>query len=141
MLASRADAVTLGVQAVVVDQASRVLLIEHGYRPGWHFPGGGVERRETLLEALRRELLEETGVVMTGAPELFGLYTNFRLFPGDHVALFRVPSWVQPRVPKANAEIRAQGFFDWRELPTGVNQPTARRITELFGGVPQARDW
>lgn len=141
MLASRARVVTLGVQALVVDHASRVLLIEHGYRPGWHFPGGGVERGETLIEALQRELHEETGVVMTGAPVLFGLYTNFRLFPGDHVALFRVPSWVQPSVPAANAEIRAQGFFDWRELPVGVNLPTARRIAEVFGGAQQAPDW
>ncbi len=53
---------TLGVQAVITDAQDQVLLIRHGYRPGWHFPGGGVEWRETLLCALAREV-EATGLL------------------------------------------------------------------------------
>lgn len=49
-----------GVGAVVTDDDGRVLLIRE--RDRWSVPGGGVEPGESLQEALRRELREETGV-------------------------------------------------------------------------------
>ncbi len=54
---------TLGVRAVVTDQAGRVLLVKHTYLPGWWLPGGGVDRSETTHAAVVRELLEEAGLV------------------------------------------------------------------------------
>ena len=83
----RSRRITLGVQAAVVDSQRGVLLIRHGYRPGWHFPGGGVERGESIETALVRDTLEETGVVVEDM-RLFGLYTHFDVFPGDHIAVF-----------------------------------------------------
>ena len=132
---------TLGAQGAVIDGQSRFLLIRHTYRAGWHFPGGGVERRETVEKALERELAEETGVLLTGPPQLFGLYANLRYFPGDHIALFVVREWQQPRVPPPNREVAEQRFFPADELPSDIHQPTAARIREILHGELRSPVW
>jgi 8-oxo-dGTP pyrophosphatase MutT (NUDIX family) len=132
---------TLGAQAVVIDDENRVLLVRHTYRPGWHFPGGGVERHETVEAALARELSEEAGVLLTGRPELFGLYANFRAFPSDHVALFVARHWEQPMAPKPNYEIAAHGFFARNALPEDTGRSATRRLREIFEGAPKSLVW
>jgi len=132
---------TLGAQGVVLDAQDRVLLIRHTYRPGWHFPGGGVEKGETAEDALRRELREEAGVTLTGPPELFGLYANHRLFPGDHIVLFVVRAWHQEAVPKPNAEIAEQVLVPWDALPETINPPTRQRIREIMSAAPRTPHW
>ncbi|WP_434442290.1 NUDIX domain-containing protein [Lentzea sp. E54] len=49
--------------ALFFDEAGRVLLVEPTYKPHWEIPGGVVERGETPLEACRREVEEELGLV------------------------------------------------------------------------------
>jgi ADP-ribose pyrophosphatase YjhB (NUDIX family) len=139
--AGRPDLVTLGAQGVVVNETSDVLLVRHGYRPGWHFPGGGVERGETIDRALCRELDEETGVTLVKPARLFGIYTNFDAFPGDHIALFIVEHWRQDRIPAANAEIAEQRFFPLGNLPSNVSPPAKRRLDEIFRGTERAHAW
>ena len=64
--------------ALVVDEAGRLLLgrrateIWHGY---WDTPGGFLEEGEEPLDALRRELLEETGLEIEPV-EFVGGYTD-----------------------------------------------------------------
>jgi 8-oxo-dGTP diphosphatase len=54
----------VGVGAVVID-GDHVLLIRRGQEPmkgQWSLPGGVLEVGETLLDGVRREVLEETGL-------------------------------------------------------------------------------
>ena len=132
---------TLGAQGVVIDRDDRVLLVLHGYKPGWSFPGGGVEFGEDVHQAVRRELKEEAGVEVRGTPALFGLYSNHAIFPGDHVALFVVRDWERPVTPKPNSEIIAQDFFALDALPEPLAPATVRRIAEVFHGAPVSPGW
>lgn len=50
--------------ALIIDR-DRILLVQRGKQPlkgWWSVPGGAVETGEHLTEALRREVLEETGL-------------------------------------------------------------------------------
>ncbi len=134
-------ALTLGVQGVVIDGENRVLLVRHGYRPGWHFPGGGVEFNETVELSLRRELMEETGVKPVAEPQLHGVFANFAAFPGDHIALFIVRDWHRDHVPAPNKEIAEQGFFHIDALPDGTVVGARRRMDEIFRGATINPNW
>lgn len=55
------------VGAVVTDAQGRLLMIKRGHEPGaglWSIPGGRIEPGETDSEALVREMLEETNLII-----------------------------------------------------------------------------
>jgi len=131
---------TLGVRGVVTNEAGQVLLLRHTYVPGWHFPGGGVEKGETAPTALTRELLEEVGVIPEGPPRLVSVHANHASFPNDHVLVFRIDRWRQADAT-SRGEIAESGFFDPASPPEGVTGGTRRRLAEMFAGGAISPDW
>lgn len=70
--------VVLAASAVITDGAGRVLLVKRGKDPQkgrWSVPGGSVEPGESLEEAAAREVLEETGLLVSVGRELWSLTT------------------------------------------------------------------
>jgi len=132
---------TIGVRGLVLDGEGRVFLVKHSYVSGWHLPGGGVEKGETLLEALERELREEGNIEPSEPPVLHAIYFNRRTSPRDHVALYVLRSFRQTAPPRPNHEIVAHGFFATQELPADTSRATRERIAEVLGGRPPAEIW
>jgi 8-oxo-dGTP pyrophosphatase MutT (NUDIX family) len=132
---------TLGVRGVVVDAEGRVLLLRHTYTPGWHFPGGGVEKGETAVESLQRELIEEAGIEAQVADiRLVSVHANSGFFPNDHVLVYRIDQWRQTE-PTQKGEIAEWGFYSHLSPPEGVTAGTQRRLNELFGGQAVSPHW
>jgi ADP-ribose pyrophosphatase YjhB (NUDIX family) len=132
---------TLGAQGVVIDADDRVLLVRHSYRPGWFFPGGGVEWGETLEEALARELEEEVGVTLTGLPVLHGIFSNGSNFPGDYIAVFLVRAWTRREDYRRKGEIAEAEMFASDEVPVLTDPGTRNRLAEIFGKAPLRPKW
>jgi 8-oxo-dGTP pyrophosphatase MutT (NUDIX family) len=132
---------TLGVRGVVLDGDDKVFLVRHSYVAGWHLPGGGVEVGETFLEALRRELVEEGRIELTGEPVLHGLFFNGHVSRRDHVAVYVVRQFRQDRLPKPNHEIVECGFYAAGALPAETTRGTRLRIAEVLDGATPIATW
>ncbi len=133
---------TLGVRAAVFDRQGRVLLLRHTYKPGWMFPGGGVEKGETALQALTHELRDEAGIRLLARPRPFGIYANHAIFPNDHVLLYVLHPGEYERQPwQPNHEIAEIGFFGPDALPDATTPGTRRRLREILDGIPPTDEW
>ena len=133
-----ARGMTMGVRAACFDEAGRIFLVRHSYVPGWHMPGGGIERGETALEALAKEIREEGNLAVGAPPVLVHVYFNRQTSKRDHV-LFYVCRNVRQSAPKLrDREILEAGFFALDALPRGVTPATLRRLEEIAGRAQPA---
>ncbi len=109
--------------AYVENAAGEILLVRTMDRPDtWEMPGGRVEAGESLPDAVRREVEEESGIRIepTG---LVGVYENVDL--GVLVAVFRARPLDGTVRPQAG-EILEAAFVAPDRLETLVTRPQAR---------------
>lgn len=132
---------TMGVRAACFDAAGRVFLVRHSYVPGWHMPGGGIERGETALEALAKEMREEGNLALGTPPRLLHIYFNRQTSRRDHVLLYRCDGVTQTAPRLKDREIVEAGFFALDGLPAATTAATRRRLEEIAGDAPFADFW
>ena len=130
----------LGVRGLILDFGGWVLLVRHTYVSGWYLPGGGVEAGELAVGALRRELYEEGGVELLGAPRLHGLFFNPKASRCDYVACYVVRDFrVTPAQP--NFEIAEARFFPVNAVPEDTSPATRARLAEVLTGTSVPDVW
>jgi 8-oxo-dGTP pyrophosphatase MutT (NUDIX family) len=132
---------TIGVRIIVRDGPEKVLLVRHTYAPGWHFPGGAIDRRETAVDAAVRELREEALIEATSPPRLVGVFLSTTQGKSDHIVVFEAGSWRRIEGKARPLEIAETGFFPIRDLPKGTTGGTRRRLAELLGEAEASPAW
>ena len=70
----------IAAAGIVVNDKNEILMIKNNRR-GWEFPGGQVEVGENVIDAVKREILEETGIEIE-VGELFCISSNTGKYPG-----------------------------------------------------------
>lgn len=111
------------VAAVIRDDEGRLLLQRKAGPEGWSLPAGGIEPGESPQDALRREVLEETGQAVV-ASEIIGVFggEEFRYtYPNGHqveytVILFRCTLGDEASHP-IDAETVELRYFARSEMP------------------------
>jgi mutator protein MutT len=116
----------MGVGGVIVDRG-RTVLIRRGTEPllgEWSIPGGSIEIGETIEEAVRRELLEETGLEV-GVLELIELFD--RIYPQEGAADKKKPRFhyviadylceLVGGEPRAGSDVTDLAFAREEDLP------------------------
>lgn len=131
---------TLGTRGVVSDTRGRMLVVRQSYTNGWIFPGGGVDRGEAPVAALKRELIEETGVRLTGGVVMHGLFSNHANFPGDYVAVY-IASSFETGDWQPSPEITEKAFLDPAAIAGDCSDAMRRRLEELAGRCAISDIW
>lgn len=80
----------VGVKVLIEKDGQFLLLERAGAAPSdngwyWDIPGGRINEGEPLMDALAREVAEETGMMLEGEPELFIAQDIFVDSKGLHV--------------------------------------------------------
>jgi 8-oxo-dGTP pyrophosphatase MutT (NUDIX family) len=115
---------SVSVAGVVIDEKGRTLVIQRRDNGHWEPPGGVLERDESIIEGLLREVWEETGLIVEPLA-LTGVYKNMRL--GVVALVFRC----RPAGGTLTENSEAAGFRWIQESEASAIMPEAFAIRIL----------
>ncbi len=122
------------VVAIVENATAEILLVQSTKGKIWGFPQGGVNPHENVIDGLRRELLEETGVVVSEVRSFCHIdqldtpgrkRAGFKR--GKHYYYFHVVCKGWPEVILQKEEVRA-----YRWLPRTLAAALIRRLKNKY---------
>lgn len=123
---------------VLFDEKGEILLEERSDDGYFDFPGGALDLKETMEDAAKRELLEETGIIADEL-ELFKVYsgeiTHYVYFNGDEIygvdAVYLCNKWHGELKPQQE-EVKTLTFHPLEKMPDKMSKRNKQIITDLL---------
>lgn len=132
----------VGAYGIAHDPGGRLLLVRAAsyltVAGMWFLPGGGLEHGETPQDALRREVHEETGLVVGGVSLLGVLSDTWPLPDGTllHTVrlVYRIDDWSGTLRPEASGSSDRAAWFSRAELDSVELVRYVRDALDRFAG-------
>jgi 8-oxo-dGTP diphosphatase len=122
----------VSVSAIIFEN-DRILLAHRRDIDWWNLPGGGMEAGETVEQAVRREVLEETGLEIE-VERLVGVYSK----PQKNEVVLALHCRVTGGQARATREMRACRYFAPNALPPNTLPKHRQRIEDALLNRPEA---
>jgi argininosuccinate lyase len=120
---------TVGVFASIFDDAGRLLCVRQNYGPRrWTMPGGRLERGESPVAGVIREVKEETGYIVEVRAFLGVYHAQFK----DDVVLSFECAIIGEEPWAPNDEIAERRFCAADDLPQPMGNATLARAKDAF---------
>lgn len=121
----------LGVTVAIIEGDTILLTLREDFEV-WCMPGGGVNEGESLADAARREVREETGLEIE-LLRLVGAYSRLGWFP-LHTLLFTARVTGRALEPQPGEVLEAR-FFPLDALPEHMLVGQQHRIQDVVSGI------
>ena len=120
--APKANTIVPAVTAIVINNSNELLMIERSDNGYWAVPGGAQDIGESVIDAVKREVAEETGIVVE-VVYLTGIYSDPR-----HVIAYD------------NGEVRQEFSLCFRAKPVGGSLRMSAEATKVQWVSPEQLD-
>ena len=136
------DEVIHCVGAIIFNTDDELLVIRRGQEPAvgrWTLPGGRIEPGESAEDAVVREVLEETGLVVTAIREVGSIN-----LPAPGIGTYAIrdflcelPSPSDRKIPQAGDDADAAQFMSLSELRKVATTTGLLEILASWGVLPE----
>ena len=122
---------------IVLNEKGEILLVKDNRR-GWVFPGGQVESGENVIDGVKREVLEETGMEVD-VGEVFCISSNTCTYPG-YSGVKEVPTKImldfictaKGGTPRPSDENSESAFFPKEEAWELIQAPAIKERFKAY---------